>query len=47
MFGSLNQEFGTCELALLAASGELDAPRRNRQPDRSRRRRGRRSDRRH
>jgi len=39
---SLNQNFGACELALLAASGELDAPRRNRRP--SRRRRERRSE---
>jgi len=39
---SINQNFGASELALLAASGELDAPRRNRREPR--RRRVRRSD---
>ena len=40
---SINQNFGASELALLAASGELDAPRRNRREPR-RGRRVRRSD---
>ena len=37
MYLALNQNFGACELALLAASGELDAPQRNRPPRRRRR----------
>ena len=34
---SLTQNFGACELSLLAASGEFDPPRRNRRERRRRR----------
>jgi hypothetical protein len=43
MIFSLNQNFGASELALLAAAGELETPRRSRRPAR---RRARRSERR-